>query len=76
MAKAYVLINTETGKTQEVASALRATTGIVAVDVVTGPYDIVAVLQAADTNALGRLVMNYIHGTPGVKSTLTLIVVA
>jgi hypothetical protein len=42
-------------------------------DVVTGPYDIVAVLEGADTTALGKLVLNELHGTPGLTNTTTLI---
>jgi DNA-binding Lrp family transcriptional regulator len=44
-AKAFVLIETEVGKTKEVVSALGKLKGVLSVDTVTGPYDIIAVLQ-------------------------------
>ena len=75
MSKAYVLIETEVGKAAEVATALRAIPGIVGADSVTGPYDVIAVAVGADVNTIGRLVMTEIHGLPGLRHTLTCIVV-
>jgi DNA-binding Lrp family transcriptional regulator len=76
MTKAYVLIETEVGKAAEVATALRAIPGIAAADSVTGPYDVIAVVLGADVNTIGRLVMTEIHGLPGLRHTLTCIVVS
>ena len=45
--KAYILIETAVGRTREVAHALRKVEGMISVDVVTGPYDIIALLEAA-----------------------------
>jgi DNA-binding Lrp family transcriptional regulator len=73
MTRGYVLINTEVGKASEVVEKLRHIPGVTMVNVVTGPYDIVAVLEGADTNAIGNLVLNQLHGTPGLKNTTTLI---
>ena len=36
-----------------------------------GPYDVIAQVQGADLNDVGRLVLNTIHGVPGVENTLT-----
>ena len=44
-AKAFVLIETEVGKTKDVIAALQKLKGVVSVDTVTGPYDIIAILQ-------------------------------
>ena len=44
--KAYVLIETAVGKSREVAESLKGIPGMQAVDAVTGPYDIIAVLEA------------------------------
>lgn len=73
-AKAYILIQTEAGKAATAAEALRGKTGVTTADLVIGPYDIIVVAQAADANALARLVLNEIHGTPGVTRTLTCMV--
>ena len=71
--RAYVLITTDVGKAGEVAEALRALPGVTTADVVAGTYDIVVSLEAGDTNAIGRLVLNEIHGMTGLKATMTLI---
>jgi len=41
------------------------------VDAVTGPYDIIAVVNAADLNAVGELVTNKVHTISGVLRTVT-----
>ena len=46
--KAYLLIETAVGKTRDVASTLTGLPGITTVDVVTGPYDIIAVVTGDD----------------------------
>lgn len=73
--RAYVLITTDVGKTEAVAQGLRKLTGVKMADVVAGTYDVVAVLECTDTEAIGSLVLNQVHGMAGLKSTLTLIAV-
>ncbi len=70
-AKAFVLIETEVGKTKEVVSALRKLKGIMSVDTVTGPYDIIAILQGESLNDIGDLVTGKIHPVPGISRTVT-----
>ncbi|HEX2922822.1 MAG TPA: Lrp/AsnC ligand binding domain-containing protein [Chloroflexota bacterium] len=75
MQRAYVLIETLGGKSKEVADALRKVSGIAASDVVTGPYDVIAVAQGADANVIGRLVLNEVRGIPGISKTMTCLAV-
>lgn len=75
MTKAYVLITTEIGKGDDVYDALGANEGVTAVNIVAGTYDIVAVLEAKDTRAIGRLVMSDIQQLDGVMSTITLMAI-
>jgi DNA-binding Lrp family transcriptional regulator len=72
-AKAYVLIETAVGKTKEVVAALQAQKlkEIKSVDLVTGPYDIIAVVEHDDFNAIGNLVTEKIHPVPGIARTVT-----
>ncbi len=70
--KAYILIETAVGRTREVAQALREVEGMISVDVVTGPYDIIALLEARDIAAVGDLVTDHVHFT-GVVRTVTCI---
>lgn len=70
-AKAYVLIEAEAGHIGSVLSALRGLVGVSTADPVTGPYDVVAILDTPDQRDIGRLVMTEIHGIPGIKRTIT-----
>lgn len=70
-AKAFVLIETAVGKTKEVINILNKSEGIKTVDAVTGPYDIIAVVEGEDLNTIGNMVTNRIHPIPGVNRTVT-----
>ena len=69
--KAYVLIETAVGKSREVAESLKGIPGMQAVDAVTGPYDIIAVLEAFDLNAVGEAVTSNIPTIGGILRTVT-----
>ena len=69
--KAYILIETAVGKSKTVAKELRALKGVVNVDAVTGPYDIISVVNAPDLNAVGDLVTSEIHTIDGILRTVT-----
>lgn len=71
MVEAYVLIETEIGKQARVAAELRLVPGVGSADVLAGPYDVMAQVEAADIDALGNLVVTTIQTVEGVKRTLT-----
>ena len=73
--KAYLLVETAVGKTRDVASTLRELNGIETVDVVTGPYDIIAVISGDDMSVVGALVTEGIHTVTGVVRTVTCVAV-
>ncbi len=73
--KAYLLVETAVGKTRDVANTLRDLNGIETVDVVTGPYDIIAVISGDDMSVVGNLVTEGIHTVPGVVRTVTCVAV-
>ncbi len=73
--KAYLLVETAVGKTREVANTLRDLNGIETVDVVTGPYDIIAVISGDDMSVVGNLVTEGIHTVTGVVRTVTCVAV-
>ena len=75
MVQAYVLIQTEVGKSSPVAQAIRAISGVVATDEVTGPYDIIAKLEAESVEKLGSLVLAKVQEVSGITRTLTCTVV-
>ena len=73
--KAYLLVETAVGKTRDVASTLRDIEGIDTVDVVTGPYDIIAVIAGDDMSVVGHVVTERIHTVTGVVRTVTCVAV-
>ena len=72
-AKAYLLVETTVGKTREVATTLTGLPGVSTVDIVTGPHDIIAVINADDISIIGDLVTTRIHTIDGVSKTTTCI---
>lgn len=73
--KAYVLVNSQTMETADVVEMMRQVKGVVAADVTFGPYDAVAIVEAADLNALGRVIVREIRTLPGVLDTITCLAV-
>ena len=73
--KAFVLIETAVGKTKDVVAALNAVSGVASVDVVTGPYDIIAVVEAADLGSVGDTVTGSVHTIGGIIRTVTCLAV-
>jgi len=70
-ARAYVLIEVEVRQVEEVVAALQRLPAIRTADVVTGPYDIIAVIETSEQRAIGRLVMDELHSIRGLKRTIT-----
>lgn len=71
---AYVTINLRQGDWREVRSRLHAIPGIVHVALVGGDFDVIVLVRAQDNADLRRIVLDQIHGIPGVLSTRTLLV--
>ena len=74
-AKAYVLIETQVGKTKQVVEAIRKVQGVASVDVVTGPYDAIAIIQAETLHDIGELIVAKVHPVAGISRTVTCIAV-
>jgi DNA-binding Lrp family transcriptional regulator len=73
--KAFILIETAVGKAREVAGTLKAVAEMESVDVVMGPYDVIAVVAATDINTMGSMVTEKIHTISGVVRTVTCVAV-
>lgn len=73
--KAFVLIEATMGKTREVVIALEKVEGVKSVEAVTGPYDVIAVIEMPDVNAIGDLVTKHIHSVSGIARTVTCLTV-
>jgi DNA-binding Lrp family transcriptional regulator len=74
VAKAYVLIEAQVGRTKEVVEAIQALQGVVSVDSVTGPYDAIAVIEAETVNDIGALIVEKMHPVAGISRTVTCLV--
>ncbi len=70
-AKAFVLIETAVGKTKEVVAKVKQLKGVKSVDPVTGPYDVIAIVEAGSLNDIGDLVTGKIHPITGISRTVT-----
>ncbi|HEX7266457.1 MAG TPA: Lrp/AsnC ligand binding domain-containing protein [Streptosporangiaceae bacterium] len=75
MLSAYVLVLTEVGKVAHVAHALSNLDGVEVAEDITGPYDVIASIQAPSLDQLGRLVVSRIQLVDGVTRTLTCMVI-
>ena len=73
--KAYILIETRIGTSNDVADTLSSLPGVEVVDTVTGHYDIIAAVEGSDLVAIGHLVSSRIHRINGVVRTMTCFVI-
>lgn len=73
--KAYVLITARAPEMKKALEKLRASKAVQSAEAVTGPFDIIATLEADDVNAIGKLVTQEILAIEGIQRTLTCIVI-
>jgi DNA-binding Lrp family transcriptional regulator len=73
--QAYILIQTEVGRAADVARAIAEITGVTLAEDVTGPYDVIARVEAPSVDELGQLVIARIQDVKGITRTLTCTVV-
>ena len=74
MAKAFILIETVVGRTKEVDAGLQRLEGVKSVDVVTGPYDVIVIIEGETLNEIGDIVTDKIHPIAGISRTVTCLV--
>ena len=71
MVRTYVLIEMVAGHSRSLVENLVKRQVVIDADRVTGPYDVVAVLEAPDINKISEIVTNEIHSRAGVLRTTT-----
>lgn len=69
--QAYILIQTEVGVSEHVATAIGDIEGIVLAEDVSGPYDVIVRAEAADLDELGKLVTFKVQKVKGITRTVT-----
>lgn len=70
-ATAYVLINLAAGVSEQIYSILGKMEFVQKVDAVSGPYDMIAIVDGPTFNDIGKFVLNKIQTIPGVQNTIT-----
>ena len=75
MTQAYILITAAIGKVKEAAKEIQKLPGVKSVHIVTGPYDIIVLVEAPSLDMLTSTVVEGIHKVKGVVDTNTAIVV-
>ena len=71
MVRAYILIEMAAGHSRSLVNALMGKEGIQDVVRVTGPYDVIAVLEAKDVDEVSDTVNREVHALTGVVRTTT-----
>ena len=71
---AYIFVETVTGQAREVSAAVSCIAGVLRCNTITGPYDVITLVEADDFSQLGDFVVSQIQTTPGVLRTMTNIV--
>ena len=75
MTTAYILIEALPGKAIELTNIVKGLKGVKTVHLVTGPYDVITFVEAADLKSLGEIIVKKIQATGNVARTLTCITV-
>lgn len=73
--KAFVLIKVEPGRLREVLDRLSRMEAVAEVYCITGPDDIIAVLDSDDARGISEVVIAGLHGVDGIQATDTRLVV-
>ncbi len=69
--KAYVLINTQIGKTSEVAETHKKMPEVKRLDIIMGPYDIIAEVETRDHDELSEMVLKKLQTIDYIQHTMT-----
>jgi len=72
---AYILIEALPGKGIDLVNIVKEIKGVITTHLVTGPYDVIAFVEAPDLKTLGELIVKKIQATGFVARTLTCITV-
>ncbi len=77
--RAYVLIEAAVGRASDIAKGVRKVklkeANVISVEAVTGPFDVIALLDSDDLDKLGRAITDAIQQVSGVRRTTTCLVV-
>lgn len=69
--KAHVLIQTVAGKKGSLLQALRKAEEVQSADLINGPYDIIATVEAADLGAISKVIVEKVYAFKGITRIST-----
>ena len=69
--RAFILIETQVGSVKDVVRELRSLEGLLSCDIITGPFDVIALIEGADMGAVADLVTGQVQRVHGVIRTIT-----
>ena len=69
--KAFVLIEVDTSKNLNVLAALKGIEGVTTANIVTGPYDVIAVINRDKLEEIGSVIAEKIQPIPGVARVVS-----
>jgi DNA-binding Lrp family transcriptional regulator len=69
--QAYILIQTDVGKSADVASTIAQIEGVTQAEDVTGPYDVIVRAEAHNIDELGKMIVAKVQSVEGITRTLT-----
>ncbi len=72
---AYVFIECTAGAARDVAKEVSKIQGVKMANSTTGPYDVIALVEAPDVNVLGDFIVSKIQGISGVIRTQTNVII-
>ena len=73
MVKGYLLIKLIPGLEAEALSQIRATSGVLDVNLVFGQWDAIAIAEAKTIYELTKMIIGQVRGIQGVQDTTTLL---
>ncbi|MGA2918769.1 Lrp/AsnC ligand binding domain-containing protein [Methanoregula sp.] len=71
MAKAYLKIDIDTGKENEVKAALKKISGVKSADFVTGTQDLLASIEGKNYEEIVTKTLSEVRKVKGIKKTIT-----
>ena len=75
LAKAFVLLNAETGSEKDVVEKVRTLKNVKEAYFVFGVYDVIAIVEAPNIDELRNTIHNAMRQIRGIRSTCTMVVI-
>lgn len=69
--KAFILIGTGADQNKEIVNELRQLKGVKSADRVTGPYDIILIVEGETLDGIGDLITDKIQPVASISRTVT-----